>query len=185
MRIITGQWRGRRLEVPNQDITRPTMDRTREAVFGILRARDVVRDAQVMDIFAGSGAYGFEALSQGASHVTFIESNKQAQQAIQANITTFGCTAQATLLPIEAKKIPITTQSATLVFMDPPYHSDLIAPTLDLLKVKGWITAGSLLVIELHKDEADPSHVTILDSRRYGVSKIVLCLMPANIDPSK
>ena len=174
MRLIAGQWRGRRLQVPDVDTTRPTMDRTREAVFGILRARDVVRDARVMDVFAGSGAYGFEALSQGAKHVTFVESHREAQQAIQTNITTLNCAAQTELLRMDAQKILMATMAASLVFMDPPYHSDLIAPTLDVLKLKNWITPESLLVIELHKDETDPSNVTIIDSRRYGVSKIVL-----------
>lgn len=159
--------------MPDNAVTRPTMDRTREAVFSMLRAREAVMGAKVLDVFAGSGAYGFEALSQGAAHVTFFEQDQQAQLAIRGNIKAIGCETSATLISGDARKAPHGTP-ATLAFFDPPYHENLIEPALRHLVAQGWIGSNALLVLELEKDEPEPQGLKMLDTRVYGTSKIIL-----------
>ncbi len=176
MRIISGQWRGRKLTVPDTLQTRPTMDRTREAVFGILRSRGVVVGARVLDVFAGSGAYGFEALSQGAAQVTFFEQDAVALAALRANITHLQCTAQAHIVSGDVRHAARNDGAAAdVAFLDPPYHQGLLAPTLQRLAEQGWITPETLLVIEMEKEESLPAGLESIDTRRYGVSKIEIC----------
>lgn len=174
MRIISGLWRGRQLIVPDVGTTRPTMDRTREAVFGMLRAREAIVDARVLDVFAGSGAYGFEALSQGAAHVTFFEKNQTAVKAIHQNAEKLDCTSQVVCIGGDVARAPSAQQTATLAFFDPPYEANLLSPALAYLKTQGWITPDTLLVLEMKKDEEPPTDLNILDTRHYGTSKIIL-----------
>jgi 16S rRNA (guanine966-N2)-methyltransferase len=180
MRIVAGKFRGRTLAVPDTKDTRPTMDRTRQAVFNILRSASwalknngepVLYDARVMDAFAGSGAMGFEALSQGAAFCTFIDHAPLAAQAIQKNIDKIGLKECSSLIKAPVAKIP-AGEACQLAFFDPPYHENLLPEALKILQAKNYIDASTLLVLEMHKQE-NLMDVQILDERMYGMSKII------------
>ncbi len=179
MRIVSGLWRGRNIVVPDGIETRPTMDRTREAVFNILRSASwamgpdgspLLNGAKVLDIFAGSGAMGFEALSQGASEAVFFEMSKPAIISIQKNIEKLG--AKTTIIAGDIAKVPENKNAAAAIaFLDPPYEKRLVPIALTSLMGKKWITNDTLLVIETRKNE-EVTDVTVLDTRLYGLSKM-------------
>jgi len=185
LRIVTGQMSGRKIEVPdNNGSTRPTMDRTREAVFNALRHQESSLDgAVVLDVFAGSGAYGIEALSNGAAYVTFFEQNHEAIKAIQNSIKTLGlgditsvCNGSATAPPDNRAKL------ATHAFFDPPYgRDDLLADSLAALQEKGWIDADTLLIIEREQGKKEtpplPDTLEVLKEKKYGRALITYAKM--------
>src|SRR5271163_950273 len=111
MRIIAGTWRGRALQAPPGDTTRPTADRVRQALFDMLlhaawAGRDTIEGAHVLDVFAGTGAFGLEALSRGAAHATFIEHDRAALTALRANIAACRAQDRTTILPVDAQATP-------------------------------------------------------------------------------
>ena len=179
MRIVAGKWRSRPLIVPDTAQTRPTMDRTREAVFNILRSASwamgasgapLLNDAHVVDVYAGSGAMGFEALSQGAKSAVFFENGKPACAAIEKNIATFK--AEAVLFKTTVERLPLNKGGfADIAFIDPPYDQELVPVALERLLTAQWITAETLLVIETRKTES-VADITILDTRLYGMAKM-------------
>lgn len=184
MRIISGQWRGRKLCLPTQPIdgTRPTMDRTREAVFSILRARQGFERMRVIDVFAGTGAYGFEALSQGAAHVTFFEQAATAAQSIKESIAQFQCNGQTRVILGDVLAAPKCADSAVdLAFFDPPYAQGaaLLPQTLHHLHKAGWLDADTLLVIETASRNTPALDDVIVpqDQRRYGASQVIFGLL--------
>ena len=99
MRVIAGTARGRKLVAPHGNTVRPTADRVRQATFNALESRGAITDARVLDLFAGSGALGIEALSRGAAHCTFVEKDRSAVEAVNRNLETLGFTARATVVP--------------------------------------------------------------------------------------
>jgi 16S rRNA (guanine966-N2)-methyltransferase len=124
VRIIAGEWRGRKLTAPKGDATRPTADRTRETLFSMLTSRLGDFDGlQVADLFAGSGALGLEALSRGAASCLFVEQDRPALDAIRANITTLGARDKARVEAGSATQLRAAPQPLDLIFADPPYHS--------------------------------------------------------------
>ncbi len=148
MRIIAGRWKGRVLTAPMGRNTRPTNIRARQAVFDILAHAPWcdLQGAKVLDVFAGTGAYGLEALSRGAASASFIELASLALAALKANIAI--CKAEtAKLVAADALHPPGGTPH-DLVFLDPPYGQALVAPALDALAAKGWIAPGAIIVAE-------------------------------------
>ena len=138
MRIVAGAWRGRALIAPQGTATRPTADRARQALFDMLLhapwgGRDTVEGAQVLDIFAGTGAFGLEALSRGAAHATFVEHDRAALAALRANIAACRAQDRSTVLAIDALAIP-PGEPASLVFLDPPYRHDLVPRAIARLR---------------------------------------------------
>ena len=123
MRIVAGTWRGQTLRQPPESITRPTTDRVREALFSALDSRIEWEGAQVLDAFAGSGALGLEALSRGAAHATFCETNGKVLQVLKANVTALpGASSRATVLRADVmKRPPVGSRPFDLVLLDPPY----------------------------------------------------------------
>lgn len=174
MRIIAGRYGGRKLTpVGKGDAAahlRPTTDRVREALFSALeggRYGDPIEDAQVLDLFAGSGALGLEALSRGAAHVTFVENGRKSTSLLQANIALLG--AQDTrIVKTDATRLPPALTPATLVFLDPPYGQDLGQKALTAALAGGWIAPGALIVWEEAAPMQAPQGFTIRDHRRYG-----------------
>lgn len=145
MRIIAGDWRGRKLAAPVGVQTRPTADRTRETLFSMLTSRIGSFDGlRVADLYAGSGALGFEALSRGASHATLVENDRAALAAIQANSKSLGTGDRLNVLAMSAARLPIS-EPFDLIFADPPYaHGSgsaavLAAASADWLAVGGWM----------------------------------------------
>ncbi len=170
MRIIAGKWGGRQLEMPPQNITRPTTDRVREALFSMLISRIGSFDGlYVYDAFAGSGALGLESLSRGAKHVTFAEKDQSARRILQNNVAKLKCEGQVSI-EIDAFKISKAEQPFDLVFMDPPYGKGLESELGSSLAQKNLISKETLIVIE---SQADAALLTIekancLDFRTYG-----------------
>ena len=126
MRIVAGTWRGRALIAPPGAATRPTADRVRQALFDMLLhapwgGRESVEGARALDVFAGTGAFGLEALSRGAAHATFIEHDRAALAALRANIAACRAQDRCDVLAIDALAVP-PGEAASLVFLDPPYR---------------------------------------------------------------
>ena len=180
MRIIAGRHRGRVLAAPEGHGVRPTGDRVRESLFDILahgRLSDgpAFENARVLDAFAGTGAFGLEALSRGAAHASFLEKDRVALAALRANVATLGEEKRAAILPGDALRPPPTTTPVTLAFLDPPYHEDLAAPALAALAARGWLAAGALVVVEVAARQkfAAPEGFALLEERRYGAARLV------------
>lgn len=172
MRIIAGQHRGLTLaSVGKGDAAahlRPTPDRVRESLFNVLMAYSLPQDARVLDLFAGTGALGLEALSRGAEHVTFVDSGRVAQKLIRENLSKAKREGDATLLPVAAQKLPKAQIPCDLIFMDPPYGRGFGLTALMTAKAQGWIAAGSLVVWEENAPQPAPAGFSLLDQRRYG-----------------
>jgi 16S rRNA (guanine966-N2)-methyltransferase len=175
MRIIAGRWRGRRLQAPAGDATRPTADRARQALFDMLMhspwAEGAIRDAHVLDVFAGTGAFGLEALSRGAARASFIENGRAALAALRANIA--GCKAEELTQVIAADaRTPPRGQPAGLIFLDPPYGKNLVPAALAGLSAAGWISPGALIVAEVGAEEPPPGEADLLADRFFGAARI-------------
>jgi 16S rRNA (guanine966-N2)-methyltransferase len=123
VRVVAGEFRGRKLTAPAGGATRPTTDRVREAIFNALNSLDVIVDARVADLYAGSGALGFEALSRGAAHCTFVESDRRALSAIHDNIATLGVSGRCRVVAGDVVAM-LPRVSCEVAFADPPYGFD-------------------------------------------------------------
>jgi len=174
VRIIGGTHRGTALAAVGKGDTgahlRPTTDRVRESLFNVLqggRFGDPINDARVLDLFAGTGALGLEALSRGATHVTFVDSGRVAQKLIRENITKLRRQDDTTVLGTDTAKLPQGVP-CELVFIDPPYGQDLGGRALIAAKDAGWLASGALIVWEESRAQIAPLGFTSLDQRRYG-----------------
>jgi 16S rRNA (guanine966-N2)-methyltransferase len=180
MRIVAGMYRGRPLVAPKGHSTRPTADRVRQALFNVLEHAAWAPDldgARVIDLFAGSGALGLEALSRGAAHCLFVDRDPAARAAISANLASLGCQARATVVGLDAGELGRRTEGPTfnLAFLDPPYGAGLAHPALRALSSGGWLSPGGLAVVEVGADEprfAGPDF-TPLDARTWGAARVV------------
>jgi 16S rRNA (guanine966-N2)-methyltransferase len=180
MRIVAGLYRGRILAAPAGLGTRPTGDRTRQAVFNILEHAawmPPLEGALVLDAFAGTGAMGLEALSRGAAHAVFIERDRAAAEACRENIGTLGVAARAELQTGDAARPvlrPAHVLPRTLAFLDPPYGLGLGAAALRALAEKRWFAPGAVCVLEMAKKqpEAAPEGFRLLDERIYGIALV-------------
>lgn len=153
LRIIGGVWRGRRLRFPPSPEIRPTPDRVRETLFNWLAPR--VPGARCLDLFAGSGALGLEALSRGAAHVTFVERDAAAAREISAHLTEWGARG-ATVERTDARGFLERTPAAPfdIVFLDPPFASTLLDEAAARLEQGGWLADGALIYVERPADAA-------------------------------
>lgn len=181
MRIVGGAFKGRRLVAPDGRDVRPTSDRVRESVFNILEHAAFspgLTDASVVDVFAGTGALGLEAMSRGASTVTFIEHDDISRATILKNAGALGKARSIHVLRLDATKLPPPPRAAngpvTLAFLDAPYDQEISGPTLLSLKARGWIGPQSLCVVETaSKTEFEiPRGFEVLDQRKYGAAMI-------------
>lgn len=178
MRIVGGRHRGRRLAAPEGRDTRPTTDRTREALFNILSHADWAPDlegAAVVDAFCGTGALGLEALSRGAGHCSFLDLGRGALDAVRANIATLGEEARATVLRADATKPPPARQPCLFAFLDPPYGKNLVPPALAGLAGAGWLLPGALVVVEVGGKEVVPlpDGFAMQAERSYGDTRVL------------
>jgi 16S rRNA (guanine966-N2)-methyltransferase len=181
MRIIGGEFAGRVLRVPRSEV-RPTAERVREALFSMLAHRGALEGARVLDVFAGSGALGLEALSRGAASVLFIERSRSVASALAANIAALGVQARARIVQRDAESalrgLATTREQERfdLCFVDPPYASDLAAPALRALIASGALSERAVLVAESDRRHAPgPQEGALLAlERRYGDTLISL-----------
>jgi 16S rRNA (guanine966-N2)-methyltransferase len=174
MRIIAGQWRGRPLVAPKGETTRPTADRTREALFSMLTSRlGSFEGLAVADLFAGSGALGLEALSRGAASCLFVEQDKPALDALRANIAKLG--AKADVRAQSVLGLGPTSAPLDLVMMDPPYGTGAGAVALDKLARLGWVGPASWVSIETARDEKIEVAGFAIDAEKiYGKARVTL-----------
>ncbi len=181
MRIASGDLKGRPIRTPEGDDTRPTSDRARQAVFNILQHASWAAGldgARVIDLFAGSGAMGLEALSRGAQACLFVEKAEPALAAIRANVEAFRLGARARVLRQDATKLPTRPPADPpfdLAFLDPPYSKGLGEAALAALLAGGWLAEDAVIVLE--RGAGEPALSTpayrLLDERRYGVASVL------------
>ncbi|GAB4478427.1 MAG: 16S rRNA (guanine(966)-N(2))-methyltransferase RsmD [Erythrobacter tepidarius] len=176
MRIIAGQWRGRKLVAPKGDATRPTADRTRETLFSMLVSRLGDFDGlQVADLFAGSGALGLEALSRGAASCLFVEQDRAALDAIRANIAALGARERARIEAGSVMALRAAPAPLDLILADPPYHSGAGEVALDRLLRLGWIGAQTWIALETAgKEDVAVKGLALESERRVGKGKLSL-----------
>ena len=179
MRIVGGKFKGRGLASPEGAATRPTSDRVRESIFNIL-AHGIedftLQDARVIDLFAGTGALGFEAISRGSRFCLFIDESAEARGLIRHNADSLGLIGQCKIWRRDATNLgPCAPQTPFgLAFADPPYGKGLGEKALVSLVVGGWLTSGAIIVLEETEKTvvADVAGLTLVDQRAYGDTQV-------------
>jgi len=179
MRIIAGKHRGRPLASVGKGDTaahlRPTSDRVRESLFSMLTHHDVIQSARVLDLFAGTGALGFEALSRGASSVCFIENGRTGQRLISENMQMLRETDACALLRHDATKLSACPHPPfDLVFLDPPYGKSMGQQALAAAAANGWLADEALVVWEENSPMMAPQGFAKVDLRKYGDTHVTL-----------
>ncbi|MBK8907914.1 MAG: 16S rRNA (guanine(966)-N(2))-methyltransferase RsmD [Rhodospirillales bacterium] len=181
MRIIGGRHRGRAIRAAGSGGVRPTADRVRQALFNILEHGPewpALDGAAVVDVFAGTGAFGLEALSRGAAHATFIDSNADALLAIRRNAASMGEARAITDLRLDATRLPPPRSAvapSVVAFLDPPYESGLALPALQGLSTRGWLADDAVAIVEVGAREPfqPPLHHIVVDERVYGAARLI------------
>ena len=182
MRIVGGKHKGRALSAPRGRDTRPTSDRTREAIFNILEHGSPELDLEglsIVDLFAGTGALGLEALSRGVRHATFVDRGPEALKCCRANAAALGESRNVAFLKLDASRLPpparIVDAPCGLAFLDPPYGQDLAVPALRGLAARGWLEDGAVCVLEVGTEEEPqvPRGYSVIDDRAYGAARIL------------
>lgn len=179
MRVISGEWRGRKLIAPKNDATRPTADRTRETLFSMLASRlGSFEGLYVADLFAGSGALGIEALSRGAAHCLFGEQDREAIDALRKNLAALGAAARAEVRAGSVLALGPAPRSFDLLLLDAPYATGAGSVALDKLARLGWVDADSWISIETgEKESVDVAGFAIEAERKVGKAKLTLLRM--------
>ena len=186
MRIVGGSLRGLKLaELGQGDAAahlRPTTDRVREAIFNLLvngTHGNPVPGARVLDLFAGTGALGPEALSRGAAHVAFVENGTKAQALIRSNIAKARAGDVTALLRQDATRLAANREAPFgLVFLDPPYAQGMGERAIALALAGGWIAPGAVVVWEESRPPLVPAPLVPIDQRRYGETLVTLACLP-------
>lgn len=175
MRIVGGKYRGKKLWAPEGKNVRPTSERAREAVFNILYSHlgGDYADLELLDVFAGTGAFGLEALSRGFKKITFIDVNTSA---VEKNIKMFATESEKLqVIKADATRLPKARHKYDMVFMDAPYAKDLTEQALQQLIKQGWLKEKSLCIAEIRQDERFeiPEEFELIDERVYGLARVL------------
>jgi 16S rRNA (guanine966-N2)-methyltransferase len=184
MRIVGGAHRGLALAAPGpgKGGIRPTADRVRESLFNLLEHGgygDPVAGARVLDLFAGTGGLGLEALSRGAAAAVFVDEGREALGLLRENVARIGAGARARVLARNATRLGANPEAGfDLVFLDPPYGRGLGARAVAAAAAGGWLAPGALVVLEERVGEAAPGGLTLIDARRYGDTMISIARAP-------
>lgn len=178
MRIVSGAWRGRTLAAPPGQGTRPTADRVRQALFDMLLhaewgGRGLIEGAHVLDVFAGTGALGLEALSRGAASACFIENDPAALKALRANVAACRAEQRVEIVAGDATRVG-AGKAASVVLLDPPYGQDLVPRALERLRRVKRIMPGCLIVAEIGRDEAWRPEEPLLADRQHGAARVLV-----------
>ncbi len=188
MKITGGKYRNKNIEVQEDRALRPTMARTREAIFNILQHGRFlnhvlfveddnpsrVEHRSVVDLFCGTGALGLEALSRGAEHITFVDQNQQRMSLARSNAAQLGETARVSFVRSDSTRLPPASRKHDLAFIDPPYRQKLEAAALESLRDMGWLKPGAIVILEGGKQD-DPPEVAgyhLLDTREHDKTRI-------------
>ncbi len=183
IRIVGGELGGRRLKAPAGDATRPTSDRVREAIASVLESRDLIAGARVLDLYAGSGALGFEMLSRGAEHALFVEKDPKVARLIRENAADLALAGQSEVLCEDVTRTRAEDAVSqrgpfTLVLADPPYRDvQRAVAALGRLLARGALASDACLLLEHGSKDTPvlPSEFAVLSSYRYGDTTVVLC----------
>ena len=184
MRIIAGTAKGRRLVAPPKGRSiRPTTDRVRESLYALVTARRNLQGAQVLDLFAGTGALGCEALSRGAARATFVDRSRAAFKAIRENLQRIGRFPQEIISGAVGPTVRQMRGRFDLILLDPPYQQDLVAPTILLLVDRALLMPGALVAAEHAPNEPLPLEAELvglehLTTRTYGNTSVTLWEQP-------
>jgi 16S rRNA (guanine966-N2)-methyltransferase len=184
VRITGGKFGGRVLAAPEDDRVRPTSDKVRQAIFNVLRHHDFgsgfsLEGATAVDLFAGTGALGLEAISRGAAFELFVEEDVESRALIRRNVETLDLTGATKIWRRDATSLgPMPAGSGgpfNLAFVDPPYRRDLAPRALESLQQGSWLAADAIVVVESGKSEEllRPEGYTLLDDRAYGDTRVV------------
>jgi 16S rRNA (guanine966-N2)-methyltransferase len=181
VRIIAGEWRRRLLRAPEGDTTRPTADRTRETLFGMLTSRlGTFEGLAVADLFAGSGALGIEALSRGAQSCVFVEHDAAALRALRANIAALRAQPQCDVRAASVMALGPAAKPYDLLLLDPPYATGAGSVALDRLQRLGWIGEATWIALETgHDEKVTVKALEIESERKVGKAKLSLLRVPA------
>lgn len=176
MRVISGEWRGRKLLAPKGDATRPTADRTRETLFSMLTSRlGSFEGLAVADLFAGSGALGIEALSRGAATCLFAEQDRDALDVLRGNLSTLGATVRADVRAGSVLGLGPAPRAYDLLMLDPPYGTGAASVALDKLHRLGWIGPDSWVSVETgHSETVEVAGFAIDADRKVGKARLTL-----------
>ncbi|MBM1310198.1 16S rRNA (guanine(966)-N(2))-methyltransferase RsmD [Sulfitobacter mediterraneus] len=179
MRIIAGKYRGTALANVGKGDTaahlRPTSDRVRESLFSMLTHHDVVHGARVLDLFAGTGALGLEALSRGATEVCFVENGRVGQKLLRENIEKLRVEAETALMRNDATRLGSWPNAAfDLVFLDPPYGKGMGQTALAAARTGGWLAPDAMIIWEENAPMNAPEGFERLDKRKYGDTHVTL-----------
>ncbi len=189
MRITAGALKGRPLSAPQGLNVRPTSDKVRQAIFNVLEHRDFgadfgLDDARVIDLFAGTGALGIEALSRGAAYAFLIDNSATSRATLRRNVEVMGLTGKTKIWRRDASDLGRNINKPfDLTFLDPPYGQNLLAPALASLHAGGWLQPHAIVVAEAARDTNIPStdDYQILDERLYGETRVAF-LRPSDTD---
>jgi 16S rRNA (guanine966-N2)-methyltransferase len=181
MRITSGRLKGRPLHAPEGLAVRPTSDKVRQAIFNVLEHRDLgtefaLEGARVIDLFAGTGALGIEAISRGGRYALFVDNSPASRAALHRNVETMGLTGISKIWRRDAAGLGRNTgELFDLAFLDPPYRQNLVVPALKSLREGDWLKADAIAVAETSDDEDIPSTdgYVLIDQRDYGETRIV------------
>ncbi|MFN7028674.1 MAG: 16S rRNA (guanine(966)-N(2))-methyltransferase RsmD [Sphingopyxis sp.] len=176
MRVISGEWRGRKLLAPKGDATRPTADRTRETLFSMLTSRlGSFEGLVVADLFAGSGALGIEALSRGAASCLFAEQDRDALDVLRGNLSSLGAATRADVRAGSVLGLGPAPRAYDLLMLDPPYGTGAASVALDKLHRLGWIGPDSWVSVETgHSETVDVAGFAIDADRKVGKARLTL-----------
>ncbi|MBQ9016031.1 MAG: 16S rRNA (guanine(966)-N(2))-methyltransferase RsmD [Firmicutes bacterium] len=174
MRVISGIYKGRKLESPENYDIRPTTDKAKEALFSILY--NELPGARVLDVFAGTGALGIEALSRGAAECIFVDGSRQAVALTKRNLAHCGAQENARVLAGDYRKVLSGLSGAfDIILMDPPYNKGLLADAMEIISQRGLLAEEGVIVCEHRKEEELPERIggfTREKERRYGIVKL-------------
>ncbi len=174
MRIIGGEFRGRKLTPPSDKRIRPTSDRMRETIFNILEhSTTPLEGANILDVFAGTGAMGIESLSRGAAHATFFDKSPASLKLIKKNIALFNLGEKTTVKATSAPIFPPSHKKYNIIFLDPPYNLDVINDTINSLDKNKYLAEYCLIIAETPSNMplAFPSFLTVTKEKTYGNSR--------------
>lgn len=173
MRIIAGEFKSRIIEFPKLKSVKPTQDRVREAIFNVIAPH--IQGACVLDLYAGSGAYGIEAISRGAEHVTFVDNNITCLRTIKHNLDALGISSRAEVIKKDVLKVldaPSGLKRVDIIFLDPPYYKELAKKTLIKLDHYDILSQyHNIIIAEHHKKDEMPEsldNITLLKQKRFG-----------------
>lgn len=173
MRIISGKYKGKKLKGYDIDGTRPTMDRVKESIYGIIQG--YVRDSIVLDLFAGSGSLGLEAISNGAKKLILIDNNKKVTDVLKENVKSFDDDIE--ILTIDYKKyLKTTLEKFDIIFLDPPYRAGLMNKALKIIEERGLLNDGGIIVCEFENIKIE-TNLELIKEKKYGPKMVCIYKM--------